>query len=128
MAPAGSLVGATRPSGSPRLSSRCLSGRSANALGGPRTANLTPVERRDFGPGRTLIAESTWDWMLLREAGGALVLSVVCGTVGLYEVEVVLGAESLAAYASEGLGFIERLAADVRDHPGDYLSAAPASP
>ena len=76
MAPAGSLVDATRPSGSPRLSSRCPNRRSANAPGRPRTANLTPVERRDFGPGRTLVAESTWDWMLLREAGGALVLSV----------------------------------------------------
>ena len=64
------------------------------------------IETRDFGAGRTLLAESDWDWMLFRDAAGDLVLSVSCGTIGVFEVEVIL----------------DRLAADIRYSPRKYMA------
>lgn len=78
------------------------------------------IETRDFGAGRTLVAESAWNWLLVREADGSLTLSVVCGTVGIFEVEVPVDSETLAAYEAEGEPAIERLARKVAYRPGDY--------
>lgn len=80
------------------------------------------IETRDFGPGRTLLAESDWDWMLFRDAADDLVLSVVCGTIGVFEVEVILDPSQRAAYDAEGTPFLDRLAADIRYSPRKYMA------
>ena len=76
---------------------------------------------------RELIADSTWAWTLYRLPNGSLLLSVVCGTVGIYEIDVALGSETTAAYERDGLGVIEKLAAEVRYSPHTW-SKAPAAP
>lgn len=78
-------------------------------------------------PGRELIADSTWSWSLYRLEDGSLVLSVVCGTVGIYEIDVTLGPETTAAYNRDGLDVIEKLAAEVRYSPHKW-SGAPVAP
>lgn len=70
------------------------------------------------------MAERTWDWMLFREANGDLVVSVVCGTVGLFEVDVVLSAEQEQAYEAEGIDVVVRLAADIAEHPRKYIEGS----
>ena len=77
--------------------------------------------------GRELIADSTWDWSLYRLTDGSLVLSVVCGTVGIYEIDVTLGPETTAAYEGDGVEAIKRLAAEVVYSPHKW-SAAPVAP
>lgn len=79
------------------------------------------MDTPDVGPGRTLLAESPWDWMLLREAGGDLVLSVLCGSVGMFEVEVVLDRETREAYERHGVSVLRRLAELVQYRPWDYM-------
>jgi len=74
--------------------------------------------------GRERVAESTWDWILYREPGGRLVLSVVCGTVALWEVEVEVGPGLRAAYEAEGLEPIRRFAREVTEHPSRYGAGA----
>lgn len=63
------------------------------------------------------MAEKTWDWQLIREADGSLFLSVVCGTVGVYELEVPFDAGKVAAYEARGPAWIQELADEVRFRP-----------
>lgn len=74
-------------------------------------------------PGRVLLDERTWDWSLFREPNGDLLLSVVCGTVGLFETDVILDAEQRAAYETEGIAAIERLAQAISYSPRKYRHA-----
>jgi len=83
---------------------------------------------RDLGQGRTAIAESTWNWMLIREPDGSLLLSVVCGSVGIYEVDVLLDTEQAAAFAANGAPVLQRLAAAVRKDPAHYLALRRETP
>ncbi len=83
---------------------------------------------RDLGQGRTAIAESIWDWMLIREPDGSLLLSVVCGSVGIYEVDVVLDTEQTAAFAANGAPVLQRLAEAVRKDPAHYLAVRRQAP
>lgn len=64
-------------------------------------------------------AEETWSWMLLAE-GEALYLSVVCGTVGIFEIAVRLEAGESGSYAAEGRAFLETLAAAIRFRPSAF--------
>ncbi len=76
---------------------------------------------------RELIADKTWEWSLFRLGDGSLLLSVVCGTVGVYEIDVSLGPETTAAYERDGISVIEKLAAEVTYSPRKW-AAAPAAP
>ena len=83
---------------------------------------------RDLGQGRTAIAESIWDWMLIREPDGSLLLSVVCGSVGIYEVDVLLDTEQTAAFAANGAPVLQRLAEAVRKNPAHHLALRRQAP
>lgn len=67
-----------------------------------------------------LIDQRTWAWSLHRRPDGSLLLSVVCGTVGVYEVDVTLGPETTAAYERNGVAVIEQLAAEVTYSPRQW--------
>ncbi len=71
--------------------------------------------------GRALIDQRTWDWSLYRLPGGELLLSVVCGSVALFEVEVVLDADQRAEYEAEGISVVEQLAAAINYSPRKYI-------
>ncbi len=66
-----------------------------------------------------VVEEAPWSWMLLAE-GADLFLSVVCGTVALYEIEFALTADEAAGYAREGKAYLERLAGHVIGTPGEF--------
>jgi len=66
-----------------------------------------------------VVEEAPWSWMLLAE-GAELFLSVVCGTVALYEIEFALNADEIAGYAREGKAYLERLAGHVMGTPGEF--------
>ena len=60
--------------------------------------------------------------MLFRDAADDLVLSVSCGTIGVFEVEVILDPSQRAAYDARALPFLDRLAADIRYSPHKYMA------
>ena len=67
-----------------------------------------------------VIAEVTWTWMLIRHDDGTLYLSVVCGTVGIYTIDLQLTDDEAAEYLSAGLTAMDRLARDVFNQPSNY--------
>ena len=66
---------------------------------------------------RRMILEEPWSFSFWEEPDGALVLEVLCGTVGMFEVRVPFTEEHRAAYAREGEAFVRRLAANVLARP-----------
>jgi len=63
-----------------------------------------------------VIAEKTWSWMLFAD-GPRRLLSVVCGGVGIYEIEIELTADEIAAYGQTDRGYLDELADAVRSTP-----------
>ncbi|RZJ60014.1 MAG: hypothetical protein EOO45_24940 [Flavobacterium sp.] len=63
----------------------------------------------------------SWDYTLYRN-GADLILSVVCGTVGIYEVNVKLDKEETRRYEGEGEDYIATFAKSVRNDPNEYTS------
>lgn len=66
-----------------------------------------------------VVEEAPWSWMLLAE-GAELFLSVVCGTVAVYEIEFALAPEEIEGYAREGKAYLDRLAGRVVGMPGAF--------
>jgi hypothetical protein len=79
-------------------------------------------------PSRRMILEEPWSFSFWEEADGALVLEVVCGTVGMFEVRVRFSDEQRATYAREGEAFVRRLARAVNDAPDAFLPRATTRP
>lgn len=67
-----------------------------------------------------VIAESTWSWLLYAD-GECRWLSVVCGTVGLYELVIELDADERALIASDA-NQVEQLARSICGAPMRYRS------
>jgi hypothetical protein len=65
------------------------------------------------------LIKKKWDYTLA-ETNGAYKLSVMCGTVGAYELEFILNESEINQYLKSGDKFIETLANDVREHPSKY--------
>ncbi|KZY35119.1 hypothetical protein A3749_24805 [Oleiphilus sp. HI0078] len=57
-----------------------------------------------------------WSWTLLRHNEN-FILSVVCGSVGIYTVEVVLSKAEIDHYKAKGVAFIKQLASNIRSNP-----------
>ena len=62
------------------------------------------------------LIKKNWNYVLYKNQG-EYILSVVCGTVGLYEIEVKLNSEQRLNYENEDEGFIDELAQKIRDNP-----------
>ncbi len=60
--------------------------------------------------------------VLLRDEGGELVLSVLCGGIGMFDVVFTLNDTERQRYEEEGDSFIQDLAAKVRWRPQDYAA------
>lgn len=65
------------------------------------------------------IAEKNWLYTLYRLDNGSIVLSVLCGGVGMYELNIPLGNE-VAARAIEDEELLEKIASEIREHPQQY--------
>lgn len=65
------------------------------------------------------IAEKSWLYTLYRVDDGSIVLSVLCGGVAMYELNIPLDNE-VAVRAIEDEKFLEKLASEIREHPQQY--------
>jgi len=72
------------------------------------------------------IARKDWYWILYR-SGERLLLSVLCGTVGMYDLTLRLSDEEEARYRSDP-GYLDELAAAVRYSPDSYRERSVPSP
>ncbi|WP_319499665.1 hypothetical protein [uncultured Draconibacterium sp.] len=61
------------------------------------------------------------DWTYkLYEVNGSYLLSVICGTVGLFDRNIVLSADLTLDYKNKGIAAIDKLAEKIRHSPNDY--------
>jgi hypothetical protein len=66
------------------------------------------------------LAEKRWTYTLYR-SDHSYVLSVVCGSVGLFELNIPLS-DADGTKALEDKGFLEQLVAEIADDPKKYSS------
>ena len=67
-----------------------------------------------------VVAEEPWAWMLFSDEEGALFLTVMCGSVGLYSVDFQLTDGEAASFATAGRSALESLARDVSYQSSKY--------
>jgi hypothetical protein len=68
-----------------------------------------------------VIAEQAWSWLLFEEEA-KLLLSIVCGGVGVYDVDFELTGEEIASYRQAGSDYVDQLANSVRAKPAVFES------
>ena len=68
------------------------------------------------------IIQKQWDYTFSKKDDGQLLLSVVCGSVGLFEVDIVLNQEETDQYNELGEVYIDELAKQIRHNPNDWSS------
>ena len=66
------------------------------------------------------IIKENWEYVLYQSEAGDLYFSVVCGTVGLYDLDIKLTEQGKLEFESEGTVFLDTLAEEVRTYPSRY--------
>jgi hypothetical protein len=67
-----------------------------------------------------IIEKKSWNFTLTELKDGYL-FSVVCGSVGIYEIEFILNQVEKDKYLKFGIDYLEELAEYVRKEPNKYL-------
>lgn len=65
------------------------------------------------------IAEEPWAWILYQNKENFFI-SVICGTVGIFEANIKLDAEEVKNYQKDGLVFIREMARAITNNPQKY--------
>ena len=66
-----------------------------------------------------VIFKKPWDYTFSEEEG-KYYLSVSCGTVAVFDVNIQLNSEEVSSYEKKGEEFIDQLAGDIRFAPKEY--------
>ena len=67
------------------------------------------------------ILRKDWNYILY-DNYGSLLISVICGTVGLFERNINLNNEELELYQKGGELYLDSLAEEIRSNPNNYNS------
>ncbi len=67
------------------------------------------------------LLKKQWNYRLFKNSSDEYVLSVLCGTIGLYEVDVKLTSKQIEDYETYGEKIIDELAQKIRNNPSSYL-------
>ena len=65
------------------------------------------------------IVEKPWAYSLCKLRDGRFVLSVLCGSVAMYELNIPLDQDAAAKAIADEV-FLEKYAVDIRDHPARF--------
>ncbi len=68
-----------------------------------------------------IIINEPWNYQLIKN-NYEYFLSIMCGSVGLYEVEIKLTREEISEYEQNGKTSIEKLVSSIRENPEKYRS------
>lgn len=66
------------------------------------------------------LAQGSWDYTLFQD-GDRILLDVVCGTVGIFNVAVELTAEERRVWEAEGMNGLRFLVDAIRDNPMAFM-------
>lgn len=67
-----------------------------------------------------IIINERWNYQLIKNEE-KYILSVMCGTVGLYEIEIELTSNQIKEFNEQGKEYIEKLVGIIRLNPSDYI-------
>ena len=67
------------------------------------------------------VLKKSWAYVLYETDSRDYLLSVLCGTVAHYEIEIELTSEQMKNYEEKGEKFIDELASKVRSNPQKYF-------
>lgn len=67
-----------------------------------------------------IILDKRWNYQFIKD-NDKYILSVMCGTVGLFEVDIELNKQQIASYKKNGLDFIEKYVKEIRANPNHYI-------
>lgn len=70
------------------------------------------------------ITKKNWEYTLFQDDDGIYVLSVLCGSVGLYELNIKLNAAETSEYLDKGLEYLEGLVKQIRNSPSSFQNRA----
>ena len=62
-----------------------------------------------------------WNYSLQENEKGELIISVLCGTVGIFEREIILSKIEKKNVNKYGEIFLDKLANDIRNNPDNYI-------
>lgn len=68
------------------------------------------------------LASEPWSFDLVEDDAGDLILTVVCGTVGIFEVSFPLDPAERQGWRESGIAFVRGLAGRVVADPTPYLA------
>ena len=66
-----------------------------------------------------VLESSSWDWMLFKN-GEKLFIKVLCGSVGMYSVDIQLSESEITDYANRNREALASLATKIRMNPENY--------
>lgn len=67
----------------------------------------------------TVVAQKKWSYTLYQDEQHVFILSVLCGGVGMYELNIPLSDDDAQRALNES-AFLEGLAESIRTHPEEY--------
>ena len=67
-----------------------------------------------------IILDKRWNYQFIKD-NDKYILSVMCGTVGLFEVDIELNKQQIASYKKNGINFIEKCVKEIRANPNHYI-------
>lgn len=68
------------------------------------------------------LIKKDWNYRFY-ENNGEYYLSVLCGTVGLFDVLVKLTENQIQLYKKDGELFLDKFAQEIRDSPSQYMDS-----
>lgn len=68
-----------------------------------------------------VLLKKDWKYTFFINDVGTYILTVICGMIGIYEIEHKLTPEEVEKYKTEGESFIDALASDISFSPSKYL-------
>ena len=66
------------------------------------------------------VLKKQWVYTLYKTENNEYIFSVVCGTIGIFEVDITLSVDQIKKYENQGEVFLDELAAKVRYSPESY--------
>ncbi|MDQ1089431.1 hypothetical protein QE390_003977 [Siphonobacter sp. SORGH_AS 1065] len=63
-----------------------------------------------------------WNYILYLDVKGSYVLSVICGSIGLYDIMFLLNKKETALFLENGTEYLDILNSEVRNKPYEYIN------
>ena len=65
---------------------------------------------------KKILSNTRQEYDLFEEQAGTLILSLLCGSIGLYEVRIRLSDAEVVSFRDEGESYLDRLVTQVRQN------------